>query len=66
MRSACVGVLSIIEPYSMFAYLSTLTELGCLNCTVLLSGVETQFMADSLLHFVGIHLFVVFALKKCA
>ena len=48
----------------MFAYLSTLTELGCPNCTVLLSGLETQFMVDSLLNFVGIHLFVVFALKR--
>ena len=45
----------------MFAYLSTVTELGCLNIAVFLSGVETQSVTDNLLNFVDIHLFAVFA-----
>ena len=47
--------------YFVCAYLSTLTALGCLNITVFLSGVETQFMADNLPNFVGSHQFAVFA-----
>ena len=41
--------------------MSNLTKLGSPNINMFHSGFETQFMADNLLNFVGIHQFAVFA-----